>query len=39
MGKYIKNLYNRDKAVFTALNKCGNLSEEHFNKLDISHEN
>ena len=26
MGKYIKNLYNRDKAVFTALNKCGNLS-------------
>lgn len=36
MGKYIKNLYNRDKAVFTALNKCGNLSEEHFNKLDIS---
>lgn len=36
MGKYIKNLYNRDKDAFTALNKCGNLSAQQFNKLDIS---
>lgn len=36
MGKYIKNLYSRDKDVFHAFNKVGNLNSQHLNKLGLS---
>ena len=36
MGKYIKNLYNRDKDVFHAFNKVGNLNNNHLNQLGLS---
>ena len=36
LGKYIKNLYSRDKDVFHAFNKVGNLNSQHLNKLGLS---
>lgn len=36
MGKYIKNLYNRDKDVFHAFNKVGNLNSTHLKQLGLS---
>lgn len=36
MGKYIKNLYSRDKDVFFAFNKVGNLNQQHLNQLGLS---
>lgn len=36
LGKYIKNLYNRDKDVFYAFNKVGNLNSQHLNQLGLS---
>lgn len=36
LGKYIKNLYSRDKDVFFAFNKVGNLNQQHLNQLGLS---
>lgn len=36
MGKYIKNLYERDRDMFHLLNKCGNANHDQMKQIGLS---